>query len=196
MAIMRSAGFTLPGRAEAEHIRAGLVTSDVFRLLGVQPLAGRTFAPGEDEIGAAPVVLVGEGFWRRKLDASAAAVGRALTLDGRNYTIIGIIPATFDLQQATFRPSDLYVPIGQWGNTALPIRSAGLGLHGVGRLKPGVSIEQARADMAIVAQNLSAAYPDANKGVGTTMVPLGEAVTGEGRPCLLALLGAVAVVVP
>jgi len=194
MAIMRTAGFTLTGRGEAEQIRAGLVTSDLFRLLGVQPLAGRTFNPGEDEIGAAPLVLVSEGFWRRKLDGSPAAVGQALALDGRNFTIVGIIPATFDLQQASFRTSDIYVPIGQWGNTALTIRSAGLGLHGVGRLKPGVSIEQARADMAIVTQNLSAAYPDANKGVGTTMVPLDQAVTGQVRPYLLALVGAVAFV--
>jgi predicted permease len=194
MAIMRSAGFTLTGRGEAEQVRAGLVTADLFRLLGVQPLAGRTFAPGEDEIGAAPVVLVGEGFWKRKLGGSPAAVGDSLALDGRNFTVIGIIPASFDLQQASFRPSDIYVPIGQWGNTALTLRSAGLGLHGVGRLKPGVSIEQARADMAIVGQNLSAAYPDANKGVGTTMVPLDEEVTGRVRPYLLTLVGAVAFV--
>ncbi len=194
MAIMRSAGFTLTGRGEAEQVRAGLVTSDLFRLLGVQPLAGRTFAPGEDEIGAAPVVLVGEGFWRRKLDGSPAAVGQSLALNGRNFAIVGIIRATFDLQQASFRPSDIYVPIGQWGNTALTLRSAGLGLHGIGRLKPGVSIEQARADMAIVAQNLSAAYPADNKGVGTTMVPLDEEVTGRVRPYLLTLVGAVAFV--
>jgi predicted permease len=194
MAIMRSAGFTLTGRGEAEEVRAGLVTSDLFRLLGVQPLAGRTFAAGEDEIGAPPVVLVGEGFWRRKLDGSPAAIGQALALNGRNFAIVGIIPATFDLQQASFRASDIYVPLGQWGNTALTLRSAGLGLHGVGRLKRGVSIEQARADMAIVGQNLSAAYRDVNKGVGTTMVPLDEEVTGRVRPYLLTLVGAVAFV--
>jgi predicted permease len=138
--------------------------------------------------------LISEGFWKRKLDGSPAAVGQPLALNGRNFTIVGIISSTFDLQEASFRPSDIYVPMGQWGNTALTLRSAGLGLHGIGRLKPGVSIEQARADMAIVGRNLSAAYPDVNKGVGTTMVPLDEEVTGRVRPYLLTLVGAVAFV--
>jgi predicted permease len=194
MAVMRRSGFTLTGRGDAEQIRAELVTSDFFRILGVRPLAGRTFATGEDEIGAAPLVLVSEGFWTRKLDASPAAVGQSLTLDGRDYSIVGIIPAAFDLPLPGFRVTDVYVPIGQWSNTSLNIRTAGLGIHGVGRLKAGVSIEQARADMATVTRNLAVAYPEANKGVGTTMVPLTDAVVGSVRPFLLVLVGAVAFV--
>src|SRR5579862_2680141 len=79
MAIARGSGFTLTGRGEPEQVRAGLVTSDFFRLLGVQPLLGRNFDAGEDEIGAAPVAMVSEGFWVRKLDASPAIIGQTLT---------------------------------------------------------------------------------------------------------------------
>ncbi len=91
-------------------------------------------------------------------------------------------------------PSDVYVPIGQWSNSLLMDRGAGLGFHGIGRLKPGVTLQQARADMARVTQNLAAAYPQKDHGIGAHIVPLKDAVVGDVRPLLMILLGAVGVV--
>ena len=191
MAISRPISFSLTGTGEAEQLKAELLSSEYFSLLGVKPVIGRMFAPGEDEVGAAPVVLISEGLWKRKYGASPEVLGRAMTLDGGSYTIVGVIPANFDLSVRSFRNSDLYVPIGQWKNNFLLNRGAGLGIHGIGRLKPGVTIEQARADMDEITRNLAAAYPDVDKGVGAAVFPLKQDMVGQVRPLLLLLLGAV-----
>jgi predicted permease len=191
MAIDRAYSFSLTGLGEAEQLEARFISSDFFALLGVNPVLGRTLTTGEDEIGAAPQVLISAGFWKRKFAAAPDVLGKTLTLDGRNYTIIGVVPASFDLALRSFRPAEVYVGIGQWSNTSLPVRGAGLGIHGIGRLKPGVTIEQARADMEGVTQNLAAAYPDADKGISANLIPFREDMFGEVRPALLVLLGAV-----
>ena len=191
MAIYRSYAFGLTGLGDAERVRAEFVTSDLFPLLGVKPILGRVFAGKEDEIGAAPIVVVSQGFWTRKLGAAPDVVGRSLTLDGRDYTVVGVVPANVDFPAAGIRTCDVYVPIGQWANPLLTHRTAGLGIHGVGRLKPGVTVAQARADMDDVTRGLAAAYPDVNKGIGATVVPFRDALVGSVRPILLLLLGAV-----
>ncbi len=192
MAIYRPYAFGLTGLGDAERVRAEFVTSDFFPLLGVRRRSlGRVFGPKEDEIGAAPIVVVSQGFWTRKLGAAPDVVGRSLTLDGRDYTIVGVVPANVDFPAAGIRTCDVYVPIGQWANPLLTHRTAGLGIHGVGRLKPGVTVEQARADMDSVTRGLAAAFPDENKGVGATLVPFRDALVGSVRPILLLLLGAV-----
>ena len=191
MAIARAYAFSLTGRGEAEQVNAEFISSDFFPLLGVKPVMGRTFAAGEDQIGAAPLALVSEGFWKRKLDAAPDVLGKSLTLDGRNYTIVGVIPASFHLRIPSFRDREVYAPIGQWSNPLLNTRGAGLGIHGIGRLKPGVTIEQAQADMNTVAQNLARAYPDSDKGIGAKLMPLKAQMVEEVRPILFVLLGAV-----
>ncbi|HVT61159.1 MAG TPA: ABC transporter permease [Thermoanaerobaculia bacterium] len=191
IAITRGTGYSLTGRGDAEQLRALAVSSDFFSLLGVKPLLGRSFARGEDEIGAAPSVLVSEAFWRRKLGAAPDVLGQSLTLDGKDFTILGVVPASFGLQRYRISHADLYVPIGLWDNPLLPNRAAGLGIHGIGRLAPGVTLAQARADMERVTRNLAAAYPEADKGIGATLVPLKDEVVGEVRPLLLLLLSAV-----
>jgi len=123
-------------------------------------------------------------------------VGQGLTLDGQTFTIVGVVPASFKLQVLSFRPSDVYAPIGQWTNPILNFRTAGLGFHGVGRLKAGVTIQQARADMKRVTADLTAAYPDANTGIGATIMPLKEEMVGSLRPLLLVLLAAVGFCAP
>jgi predicted permease len=191
MAISRPISFSLTGTGEAEQLKAELLSSDYFSLLGVKPVIGRMFAPGEDEVGAAPVVLISAGLWKRKFGSSPEVLGRTITLDGGGFTIVGVIPAEFDLLTRSFRNSDVYVPMGQWKNNFLLNRGAGLGIHGIGRLKPGVAIEQARADMDEVTRNLIAAYPDTDKGIGAAVFPLKQDMLGEVRPFLLLLLGAV-----
>jgi hypothetical protein len=157
----------------------------------VKPAIGRDFAPGEDEIGASPIALISAGLWKRKFAASPGVLGKGITLDGRDYTVVGVIPANFNLELRTFSPSEVYVPIGQWGNPSLRLRSAGLGIHGVGRLRSGVSLEQVQADMDRIARDLAAAYPDSNRSVGAKIIPLKVWMVGSIRPILLVLLGAV-----
>jgi len=193
MGVYRPVAMTLTGMGEAERVAAEFITSDFFSLLVVKPVLGRTLTAGEDRIGAAPVVLISEGFWQRKLGSSREILGRTLTLDGRGFAIVGVIPASFHVEtvSAGLLDRDVYVPMGQWNNNALSYRGAGLGIHGIARLKPGVTLEQARADMALVTQNLARAYPDTDRGLGATLVPLKEQIVGRVRPLLLVLLGAV-----
>jgi len=191
MGISRGYSFNLTGSGEAEQVRAQFVSTDFLPMLGVKPVIGRLFEEGEDEFGTSPVVIVSEGFWNRKFASEKKVLGKGLTLDGRNYTIVGVVPANFNLQIGVFRASDLYVPIGQWTNPALHIRMAGLGIHGIGRLKPGVTIQQARSDMARVTGHLAEAYPDADTGIGATLFPLKEQMVGDVRQLLLVLLAAV-----
>jgi predicted permease len=191
IAISRGYAFSLTGLGDAEQVQGEFISSDFFPLLGVVPVMGRQLAPGEDEIGAAPVVLISQALWQEKFGAARDVLGKTITLDGRKYAIIGVIPASFDLAMPGFRAGAVYVPIGQWNNPLLPKRSAGLGIHGVGRLKPGIRIEQATADMEQVTWSLAAAYPDVNKGIGATLVPLKNQIVGQVEPFLLVLLGAV-----
>ncbi|MGA2095323.1 MAG: ABC transporter permease [Candidatus Acidiferrum sp.] len=190
MAIYRSYNFNLLGVGEAEQLRARFISSEFFSVLGVSPVAGRTFAPGEDEIGRAPIVMISEGLWRRKFNASPEALGKSINLDGKGYVVVGVTPANFDFS-GLFRDIDIYAPIGQWNNPLLPNRGAGLGVHGVGRLKAEATLEQARADMAQLSSHLAAAYADTNKGIGAALRPLKQTMVGEVRVLLLVLLAAV-----
>jgi len=191
MAIARGYGFSLTGLREAEQVRARFISSDFFPLLGVNPVIGRNFAPGEDEIGAAPIAMISAGLWKHKFGSSPNVLGKSLTLDGKDYTIVGVTPQNFDLFLTTANLADVFVPIGQWTNNLLPNRGAGLGIHGVGRLKPGISLEQARADMERVTGNLAAMYPEVDKGIGASFLPIRKDMLGDVQPILLVLLGAV-----
>jgi predicted permease len=190
MAVQRGTSFILSGLGEAEQIDAQFVSSEFFRQLGVVPAIGRDFAPGEDLVGAAPVAMITAGFWKRKFGSASDVIGKSLTLDGKGYTIVGVVPENFDLLGA-MRSRELYVPVGQWSNPILMNRAAGLGFHGIGRLKPGVTVTQARVDMERVTRNLAAAYPDSDKGIGAALIPLRERMLGQIEPFLLLLFGAV-----
>ena len=189
MAIARGSSFSLTGLGDAEQLNAKLISSDYFVVLGVKPVIGRSFAPGEDDVGAAPIVLISAGLWKRKFGSSSSVLGKTLTLDGKSYTIVGVIPAAFDLYRSA-HPNEMYVPIGQWNNTLLSNRGAGLGIHGVGRLKPGVSIEQARADMERVTPISRPLIPTPTKESAPISF-LSRGRFGDVQPLLMLLLGAV-----
>jgi predicted permease len=189
--ISRGYSFSLTGAGEPEQVQAQFISTDFLPMLGVKPVMGRLFEEGEDEFGSSPIALISAGFWNRKFGYAQDVIGKGLTLDGRSYSIVGVVPANFNLQVGVFRASELYVPIGQWTNSALHLRMAGLGIHGIGRLKPGVTIQQARSDMARVTAHLAEAYPDADKGIGATLIPLKEHMVGDVRRLLLVLLAAV-----
>jgi predicted permease len=191
MAIVRRYAFSLTGMGEAEQISGVFISSEFFDLLGVTPVIGRTLRPGEDLIGAPPVALIAAGLWQRKFGASPDVLGKGITLDGRSFTIIGVVPADIHLPFQDSRLRDVYVPIGQWSNPFLASRGAPLGIHGIGRFKPGLTIEQARADMARVTGNLAAAYPNVNKGTGASLIPLRKQIVGDVQPFLFVLLASV-----
>ena len=191
MAVSRVFSFSLIGAGEPEQIDGDLVSSDFFSILGVKPVTGRLFLAGEDKPGAAPVVLIGEDLWRRKLSSSPDILGKSITLGPKDYTVVGIIPASFHLRLPSFRDGEIFVPAGQWNNPLLMNRGAGLGFHGIARLKPGVTVQQARPDMDALSRNLAAAFPDTDKGISANLVPLKQQMVGDVRPLLLVLLAAV-----
>src|SRR3984957_3525301 len=191
VALARGYAFSLSDIGDAEQVTGEFVSSDFFRVLGVKPMIGRTFTQDEEPVGAGPVALISEGLWQRKFSSALDVLGKNITLDARDYTIVGVIPANFHLVIPGFREAPAYAPIGQWSNPLLLQRGAGLGFHGIGRLKSGVTIEQGRADLGGVTSNLAKAFPDADKGITAKITPLKAQMVGDVRPLLLVLLAAV-----
>ncbi len=183
----RSDDFNLTGSGEAERLRASMVSSEFFPLLGVRPLVGRTFTPDEDRPGAGPVVVLADGLWKRKFGGEADISGKTITLNGRLYTIVGVAPGHLTVSDDT----DVYVPIGQWTDATFLDRRVSMGMRVVGRLRPGVTPAQAQADMDRIARDLERAYPEADKGASINVVPLKKDVVGNVEGILLVLLGAV-----
>jgi predicted permease len=186
----RSEEYNLTGAGEPERLHGHMISADFFPALGINPMLGRNILPEEDQGGGAPVVVIGDGLWKRKFGLSRDVLGKSVTLNGKTYMVVGVATA----QIAGLSPTDVYVPVGQWTDQTFRDRHISMGLHAIGRLKAGVSFAQARADMDSVAQNLAAAYPDANKGSGITLVPMKTDVVGSVRGVLLVLLGAVSFV--
>jgi predicted permease len=191
MAVSRGSSFSMTGLGEAEQIGAQFITPDFFAILGVHPVEGRGLVDEDNRVGSAPVALISAGFRGRKFGSTQEVIGRSLTLDGRAYTIVGVIPSDFDMMLGNFRTSQIYIPIVQWTNNLLFNRGAGLGIHGIGRLKPGVSIDQARSDLARVTHSLEAAYPEFDRGIGAVLFPFKASMVGRVEPFLLMLFCAV-----
>ena len=191
MAVGRQSALSMTGRGDAEQVSANFISSGYFAILGVRPLLGREFTRDEDQPGRPPVAMISEGLWRRKFDAAPGILGQRVTLDGKSYSIVGVVPAGFHLSTSGFHEQDVYAPVPQWGVSILMDRGAGLGFHGIARLKPGVTIAKARADMDEITRNLSIAYPEQDREVGASMVPLKDQVVGDSRQFLLVLLAAV-----
>jgi predicted permease len=192
IAAYRETSFTLTGRGEAEQLQAQMISAGLFSMLGVQPAAGRLFTPEEDRLGTTPVVILSSELWNRKFGGAPEVIGKSVTLDGTSYVVVGVVPGDLQLFIQNFRKTnDVYVLMGQFADPHFRDRNASWGTDAIARLKPGVTLEQARADLNAIARNLGAAYPDVNKGIGVTMTPLKEEMVGDVRPLLLVLLGAV-----
>lgn len=192
LAAFRQDDFNLTEMGEPERLKTNMVSAAFFPVLGVKPLVGRLFSEQEDQLGAGPVALISESLWKRKFGASPDVAGKPITLNAKVYTIAGVIPGSFHFESGNFyNNGDIYVPIGQWSEPVFWDRRAGMGTDAVGRLKPGVTFEEAKADMSAVAAHLAEVYPDADKNSGVTLEPLKESVVGDIRPFLLVLLSAV-----
>ncbi|HYL63430.1 MAG TPA: ABC transporter permease [Candidatus Methylomirabilis sp.] len=188
MAMYRNQDYNFTGMGEAERVTGYMISADFFATLGVAPVIGRTFRPDDDHVGAAPVVILGGGFWKRKFGSSLEVLGKSLTLNSASYTVVGVIPAGFTFYG---QDRDVYTPIGQYNDASFHDRRVDLSSHGVGRLKPSVMLAQAQADMDTIAENLAAAYPEADKNVSITLVSVKEDIVGNVRPFLIVLLAAV-----
>jgi predicted permease len=195
LAAYREEDYNLTGKGEPERVPGEMVSATFFPVRGVKPALGRTFLPEEDQLGARQVVLISDSLWKRKFGSAPDAVGKTLTLNGAGYTIIGVIPASFHHSGNNFGSgTDVYASIGQWNDPTFRDRRTGMGMDAVGRLKPGVTFEQAKADMDAVARHLAEEYPEADKGTGITLVPLKQNMVGDIQPYLLVLVAAVAFV--
>jgi putative ABC transport system permease protein len=178
--------FTLTGRAEPERIEGARVTASFFSVLGVAPILGRGFLPDEDKPGAAPTVIISHGLWQQRFGADPNIVGRRLTLDGAGYTVLGVLPKSF--QFAPMGRAQLWVPLrptpGQLNRRFMHW------LDVIVRLKPGVSLAQAQARMSAVGARIERENPDSHLGAGLKLVPLHEQIVGSVGSLLLVLLGA------
>jgi predicted permease len=192
--VSRPTGYLLTGVGSAEELNAVAVTSDFFPMLGIKPVLGRWFTPEEDKIGVSNVVAISTDLWHRKFGSSPGIIGKGISLDGKGYIVVGIFPGNLDLPGGYFTGVDIYAPLGEFPNPNLNNRLAGLGIHGLARLKPGVTIAQARADMQQVTGSLARTYPDADKGTGAAIRPMKESIVGRVRASLLLLFGAVGLV--
>ncbi|MFZ0335619.1 MAG: ABC transporter permease, partial [Candidatus Acidiferrales bacterium] len=188
MAMYRNQDYSMTGTAQSERVTGYMISADFFTVLGVQPVLGRTFRADDDHLGAGPVAILGGEFWNREFGASRDVLGKSLVLNGASYTIIGVMPPGFRFYG---QMRDIYTPIGQWSDPSFRDRHIDMSAHAVGRLYPGVTVAQAQADMDEVARNLAAAYPDADKDVGMSVVSMKQDIVGNVQPILLVLLGAV-----
>jgi predicted permease len=197
LAAYRNTGYNLFSRDEPERVHGEMISAGFFEILGVNPLIGRTFTAAEDQLGANPTAMISERLWRRKFGADPNIIGQRIILDDVGRTVIGIVPGSFDLKIQNFQNyllNDIYTPIGEWSEPGFRKRESGWGTDAIGRLRPGVTLQQAHSDMDRVARELAAAYPDVNSKTGATVIPLREEMTGEIRQVLFVLLGAVAFV--
>ena len=190
LAISRRMNFGVLGAGESESVEGRLCSADYFTVLDVKPILGRTFMPHEDKPESTPVVVISSTLWQRKFGGTADVLNKTVNVDDKIYNIIGVLPPDFNL----FRTNDIYVPIGQSNIRSLQSRGAGLAMHGIGRLKPGVTLEQAQADLNRVMQGLAEIYPDTNKDQRAKLTPLDKIIIGNVGPVLWMLFGAVAFV--
>jgi putative ABC transport system permease protein len=185
--------FGLTGSGEPEEVAGQAATSNLFQLLGTQPALGRTLLPGDGAANGQSVAVISHGLWQRRFGGTPDVLGKTVVLDGNSATVVGVMPPDFRWfikeNSLSGKPAEIWVPL------ELPeqLRTGRRGryLSAVARLKPGVSIEQARTEMDTVAARLEAELPDFGKGWGVSVVPLREQLAGEIRPALLVILGAV-----
>src|SRR6266571_5124742 len=186
----RSDDFNMSGAGEPQRVHIHMISAEFLTALGMQPLLGRTFRAEEDKAGAGPVAILSDGLWNRKFGSAQDVLGENITLNGKAYTIIGVAPGHITGLSNT----DIFVPIGQWNDPTFRDRRISMGMNSIGRLKAGVNLDQARAEMSRIAENLAVAYPEANKGSGISLIPLKTDVVGNVKGILLVLLGAVSFV--
>ncbi len=179
-------GAVMTGRGEAERILAPSASANFFSVLGVEPLVGRTFQPGEDKPGTPRVTVLTYGYWQRRFGGDQGILGQTLTLNGEPHVVVGVLPATFKF---AFRGNDLWLPYQPTNNQLTRRYMHGTNL--IARLKPGITAEQAQKELSVIASRIERDHNQSHARTGMKVVPLQEQVVGQVKPVLLVLLGAV-----
>jgi predicted permease len=179
----------LTERGPARMLQGGRVTAGFLGLLGVRPVIGRDFGAGEDQPGGSPVAVLGHGFWLRELGGDSAALGRSLVLNGRAYEIVGVLPRAFHF--GSLGATDFLIPLDRAAQTRAQRFNHWLNV--IGRVRDDVSLAQARSGMETVVTRLALAHAEDHAGRTSLVVPLRDELTGTVRPVLIALAGAVVV---
>ncbi len=183
-----SQGFNLTGVGEPERVQASVASADLFSLLGIRTVVGRTFLPEEDKPGGGAVTLLSHRYWQRRFGADPAIVGREVALDGRKYRVVGVLPETFQIM----RTMDLWLPINSYqGDLDDHIHH---GILPVARLRPGITVAQAGAEIETLNRREGVAYPDSHKNWGTLVRAMEDPSAAALRATLLVLFAAVGLV--
>jgi predicted permease len=181
-----SASVTVSGNDRPERLDGAWITANSLDVLGIKPLLGRGFRPGEDQPGAAPVVLLGYQLWQNRYDGDPGLIGKAVRVNGRATTVVGIMPPVFRYPDN----EQLWLPLDL--DPARNARGNGEPIQVIGRLRQGVTREQAGAEMAAIAESLAAEYPRTNQGLTASVAPVIERLMDAGAHYLLySMLGAV-----
>jgi putative ABC transport system permease protein len=179
-------GFNLTGTDKPERVIGARVSSDLFQLLRVQPVLGRDFTAEEDRDGAERVVILSYEFWQHRFAGDRNAIGQTIKLSDQTYTIVGVMPRGFAFPNTR---TQIWTPVA-FNAAGRATRDTNF-IDVVARLKPGVALDQAQANMTAVAQSQAERYPKTNVGVGIKVVSFQEQMIGDVRPMLVVLLGAV-----
>jgi putative ABC transport system permease protein len=192
LAAVRNVSYNLTGRGEPQRLQGLRVTANYLRTLGVAPALGRDFSPEDDVPGHERVAILSHGFWQRLLGGRPDVLGQTLQLDGQPFTVVGVMPASFQPQSRRVDRgvrAELYTPAAYTPDDHSQHGGHYIGVFG--RLKAGVGVDQARSEMSLIADRLAKQFPGTNKGWGVKLTPMLDADVGEVRPVLMALLGAV-----
>jgi putative ABC transport system permease protein len=198
LAAFTDSSFNLTGAAEPEKVTGVRVTASLLSLLGRPPLKGRLFITGEDQAQASHSLILSHHLWQRSFGSNANLIGQTVALNGESYTVVGIMPPDFKFpptfsstvasSQFTMPRADLWVPLTK---DAVPEAREGRTIYMIGRLKPGVTATAAQAEMNVIASRLQKEYPAVDADMEVDVIPLRQQVTGDIKPALLVLFGAV-----
>src|SRR5580693_1866551 len=186
MSVINNVNFNLSGVAQPESIHGYAVSPNFLTLLGVRPVLGRDLLPSEEKPGTAPVVLLSYQLWQSHLGGDPGVIGRSITLDGRSFSIVGVLPPTFRFLDTT----DVIVPIGFFAAEFTDRAQRG-DMDVLGRLSSGVALPQAAVEMDTITARLAEQYPQSNHGFGAHLESLREAFADDTRLAVLVLFGAV-----
>jgi predicted permease len=189
MGAFRIDNFNFTGSGEPEQLTGGYISASFLPVLGVHPRLGRIFLPRDDRQGAPCVLMLSDGFWKRRLGGDSNVLGKSLTLNGASCSVIGVLPADF-----RFSEGQIYLPMEQCVSVELRTRESHPGIRVIGRLKPGITAAAAQAEIAGISGRLALQYPKTNAGHSGRVVTLKEDMVGSIRPTILLLVGAVAFV--
>src|ERR1700722_19820044 len=177
-------GFLLRAGSLSEPVPAARVSDGFFRTLGVTPMLGRDFRPGEDKPGQPRIAMLSYGTWMKRFGGRRDVIGESISLSGEAYSVVGVLPRSFSFSPRA--SAELWVPL--LDKSGCEARRSCHNLDGVGRLRDGMTVQAAAADLKAIAAQLARAYPGSNQGQSASVVPLSELVVGRLRPTLLMLL--------